>query len=295
MQQIRARFQPTLSQHPPIPLHLPNHYANTRLPAIASLPIVSIMTPSLNQGQFLERTIQSVLTQNYPKLEYIIQDGLSTDSTDDILEKYHSVLMRVDSGKDSGQAQAINRGFRQTNGDILAWLNADDLLLPGTIPFLVKFFIAHPEIDVVYGYRICIDEQDREIGRWIVAPSAESVLPWANYIPQETLFWRRRIWEKVGRYVDESYQFAMDWDLLLRFYKAGATFARIPMFLGAFRVHTKQKTKAWDAIGQEERKRLHQQYHGRPVEWLEVRYHVKRYLTRTAWLYLLFYLGLLPH
>lgn len=290
---IRSRFQPSLSQYPPIPLKIPEYYHRNTLPQNESLPAVSIVTPSLNQAQFLEGTIKSVIGQNYPKLEYIIRDGGSMDGTQKILERYQSVLRHFESSPDKGQAHAINLGFRHASGDIMAWINSDDLLLPGTIPYVVNFFLEHPEIDVVYGYRICIDDHDYEIGRWILPPHDDTILPWANYVPQETLFWRRRIWEKAGGYVDESFQFAMDWELLLRFHNVGATFARLPRFLGAFRVHAAQKTTAWEKIGRQEAARLHTLCHGRTVEWLEVRYHVRQYLMRTAWLMLRYRLGLL--
>lgn len=290
VRRIRSRFQPSFCQYAPRPLQLPASYSTPiALPSLDCLPVVSIVTPSLNQAAFLERTMQSVLRQNYPKLEYIIMDGASKDGTDRILTCYTDQVTYLDSRKDGGQAHALNRGFQYTTGEIMAWLNADDLLLPGAIACIVQFFLDHPEVDVVYGYRICIDEEDREIGHWILPPHDSTILPWANYIPQETLFWRRRLWEQVGASVDESYQFALDWELLLRFQKSNANFACIPRFLGAFRVHPAQKTTKLADIGQQEAARLHASAHGRPVEWLEVRYHVRKYLMHTAWRYLLLY------
>lgn len=289
--QVRRQFQPSLCQHPPIPLTIPDSYTHQpSFPSLDTLPVVSVVTPSLNQASFLEDTITSVIGQQYPKLEYIIRDGASTDGTNRILETYRSQLRHVESQPDRGQAHALNSGFRHARGDIMAWLNADDMFLPGAIPYVVNFFLEHPEVDVVYGHRICVDEKNREVGRWILPAHDDAILPWANYIPQETVFWRRSIWEKAGGYLDESYQFALDWDLFLRFQTAGATFVRLPRFLGAFRVHSTQKTNVLEHIGQDEAQRLHTQYHGRPVEWLEIRYHVRKYLARTAWLYVLNYL-----
>ena len=292
VQHIRARFQPTLAQHRPRPLRLPKPAA---LASSENLPVVSIVTPSFNHGQFLERTIQSVLGQRYPKLEYIIMDGASQDGTDRILGQYADDVTWIESRKDTGQANAINQGFRHATGEIMAWLNSDDLLLPGAISTVVNFLQHHPEVDVVYGLRISIDPQDREIGRWILPPHDETILPWANYVPQETLFWRRRIWERVGGYLDESYHFDLDWELLFRFQQAGARFTRLPRFLGAFRVHSRQKTAVLEAIGKQEMARLHAQSHGEPVEWLDIRYHVRHYLTRCVWRYLLYYLRLLRY
>jgi len=131
------------------------------------------------------------------------------------------------------------------------------LLLPGAIEYVAHFFETHPEVDVVYGHRIVIDAEGNEIGRWILPPHDNEVLSWADYVPQETMFWRRRIWERVGARIDESFQFALDWDLLVRFRNAGARFARLPRFLGAFRVHRDQKTtKKLGTVGAAEMDRI---------------------------------------
>jgi hypothetical protein len=126
----------------------------------------------------------------------------------------------------------------------MAWLNSDDILLPGALAYVADYFVRHPEIDVVYGHRICIDEDDREIGRWVLPAHDDDVLSWADYVPQETLFWRRSIWEKAGGSIDESFRFAMDWDLLVRLRGAGARMACLPRFIGGFRIHAQQKTSA---------------------------------------------------
>lgn len=205
---------------------------------------ISIVTPSFNQGMFIEKTIKSILDQEYLNLEYIIQDAGSTDETLDILKRYDSKLSDWTSAPDSGQSQAINLGFSKTTGDIMCWLNSDDILLPGALDCVINYFNQHPEVDVVYGNRLLIDENDMEIGSWILPGHDANVLTWVDYIPQETLFWRRNIWDKVGGYIDESFSFAMDWDLLIRFRDAGACFAHIPFFLGGFRVHKNQKTSS---------------------------------------------------
>ena len=281
-------------QYPPKPIRIPDSYHKVPLFDFAPLPLVSIVTPSFNHAQFLERTMQSVLQQNYPNLEYIVQDGGSTDGSDRILEKYRTKLRFAESRPDRGQAHAINLGFQHARGAIMAWLNSDDMLLPGAISYVVKFFLTNPEVDVVYGHRINIDENDQEIGRWIMPSHDDELLRWADYIPQETLFWRRQIWEKVGARLDESFQFALDWDLLLRFQDAGASFVRLPRFLGAFRVHAAQKTQAnIDGIGQIEMNRLRLRNHGRSVSWLEVKRHTKTYLFRSTILRRLYRLGLL--
>jgi glycosyltransferase involved in cell wall biosynthesis len=281
-------------QYPPKPMQIPDHYHDALAFDPASRPLVSIVTPSFNHAQFLERTMRSVLQQNYPSLEYVVQDGGSTDGTKQILEKYRVKLKSGESRPDSGQANAINLGFQHASGEIMAWLNSDDLLLPGTVAYVARYFLEHPDVDVVYGHRINIDENDQEIGRWIMPSHDDELLRWADYIPQETLFWRRRVWEKVGGSLDESFQFALDWDLLLRFQDAGANFARLPRFLGAFRIHAAQKTQAaMDGTGQEEMNRLRLRNHGRGVTWFEVKRHTKSYLFRSTMLRRLHRVGLL--
>lgn len=265
-------------QHLPIPLKIPENYYKSTVSPQTSLPVVSIVTPSFNHGKFLDRTIKSVLEQNYPQLEYIVQDGGSTDASTEILEKYRSQITSIESATDRGQSHALNLGFNRSTGEIMAYLNSDDLLLPGTIAYVVNFFHKNPQIDVVYGHRIIIDTNDNEVGRWVLPPYNEKVIAWADYIPQETLFWRRRIWDKVGGYIDESYQYAMDWELLLRFRQAGAKFERLPRFLGAFRFHSKQKTFAMEHIGIEETNRLREQYLGTVKTQAEVDENIRFYL-----------------
>ena len=283
-------------QYSPKPIQIPDYYQKAPFFDLAPPPFVSIVTPSFNHAQFLERTMQSVLQQNYSNLEYIVQDGGSTDGTDRILEKYRTKLKSAESRPDRGQAHALNLGFQHASGEIMAWLNSDDLLLPAAISYVVAFFLAHPDVEVVYGHRININEHDQEIGRWIMPSHDDELLRWADYIPQETLFWRRRIWEKVGASVDESFQFAVDWDLLLRFQNAGAKFARLPRFLGAFRVHAAQKTQAIiDGTGEAEMNRLRLRCHGRSATWFDLKRHTKSYLFHSTMLRRLYRLGLLNH
>jgi GT2 family glycosyltransferase len=251
-----------LNQYAPVPLrHIPTY---TSLTAQANLPTISIVTPSFRQGNFIERTLLSVLNQNYSKLEYHVQDGGSPDQTTTILKRYEEQLSSWSAKKDSGQSQAINHGFANTSGEIMALLNSDDLLLPNALAIVADYFNRHPDVDVVYGNRLLIDEYDMEIGRWIMPGHDSDVLSWVDYVPQETMFWRRRIWDKIGGQVDESFRFAMDWDLLVRFRDAGAKFAHIPRFLGAFRIHAHQKTSAAiNEIGHKEMNRIRERLHGK--------------------------------
>ena len=268
-----------LYQYSPRPVRIPPAY---RKPMTLSVtPKVSIITPSFRQASFIARTIDSVLDQKYPNLEYFVQDGGSTDGTVELLEKYSDRLSGWVSKPDDGQSQAINLGFARTTGDIMGWINSDDLLLPGALHCVVEYFNRHPDIDVIYGDRLLIDEKDDEIGRWLMPSHSDAVLSWADYVPQETMFWRRRIWDKAGGTIDESFKFAMDWDLLVRFRDVGARFAHIRRFLGAFRVHEQQKTSAViNDIGHREMDRIRARALGRVPDSTEIREAVRPYLVR---------------
>jgi glycosyltransferase involved in cell wall biosynthesis len=279
-------------QYSPRPVPLRGGGSGRR--AGGSLPTLCVVTPSLNQGAFVERTLRSVVEQDYPGIEYVVQDGGSSDGTLDILRAFPEKL-RYESGKDGGQANAINRGFSKTHAEVMAYLNADDLFLPGALHYVGRYFARHPEVDVVYGHRIVVDEYDQEIGRWILPPHEDEILTYADYVPQETLFWRRRAWDKVGG-LDESFHFAMDWDLILRFQKAGARFVRLPRFLGAFRVHPHQKTSAeMETRGAQEMSRLIERCHGRKLGPAEIHWKVRPYLKRHVVYDKLFKAGLLRY
>jgi FkbM family methyltransferase len=278
---VRAMLSPrlgNLNQYPPRKLSLPSR-SPVALPNVT--PSISIVTPSFRQGAFVERTLLSVLDQRYPNLEYFVQDGGSQDSTVATLQKHNARLAGWVSEQDSGQSQAINRGFAKTSGEIMAWLNSDDLLLPGALATVADYFNRHPEVDVLYGNRLLIDEDGMEIGRWLMPGHNNSVLSWVDYVPQETLFWRRRIWNRVGGQVDESFRFAMDWDLLVRFRDAGAKFAHIPKFMGAFRIHEQQKTSAnINDIGHQEMDRIRVRLLGRLPDRKEIRNAAMPYMLR---------------
>ena len=268
---VTHALQPRLGlffMYPARPLETPPHYRSEQPPGPA--PTFAIVTPSFNQAGFLERTLRSVLDQNYAPLQYVVQDGGSWDQSAEILKRYRDRLTHAESRKDRGQAHAINLGFRHTTGEIMAYLNSDDLLLPGTLAYVARYFVQHPEVDAVYGHRVIIDEHDQEVGRWVLPPHEDRAIIWSDYVPQETLFWRRRIWEKAGAAMDESFQFALDWDLLIRFRRVGARFKRLPRFLGAFRVHHQQKTSFTIAsVGARETERIMLELHGRPVTYEE--------------------------
>jgi glycosyltransferase involved in cell wall biosynthesis len=244
-------------------------------------PVISIVTPSLNQVEFVDQTIRSVLTQRYPRLEYIVQDGGSTDGTLKVLDAYRASLHHCEVGADGGQAQAINLGFTHATGEVMAYLNSDDLILPGALAYVARYFQRHPEVDVVYGHRVLVDEDDKEVGRWIVPRHRDEALSWADYVPQETLYWRRRLWEENEIELNEESQFALDWDLMLQFRDAGARIVRVPRFLGAFRVHSAQKSSAdIHTAGAREMAKIRERVHGRRVTQDEIRRNIRGYMRR---------------
>lgn len=203
-------------------------------------PRITLVTPSYQQAGYLERTLQSVLGQNYPNLEYIVLDGGSDDGSVEILRRHAAHLAHWESRPDGGQAAAVRQGLARGNGEIMAWLNSDDLIFPGTLRYIADYFQSHPDVDVVFGHRIVIDPNDCETARWVLPPHDPEFLSWADFLPQECTFWRRRIYEKVGG-IDPSFRFALDWDLFVRFQRAGAKMVRLPYFMGGFRVHPDQK------------------------------------------------------
>ena len=261
--------------HSPYPLGVIRQYpprvyvASSFIPYIKTkqkeLPTICIVTPSYQQGAFLEATIRSVIDQKYPRLRYGIQDGGSTDQSIDIINKYASQLAFTESIRDAGQVDAIQRGFNKIKpgtDQIMAWLNSDDLLLPNALHYVGAYFAANPDVDVVYGHRLIINEDNFEIGRWYMPSHNCEVLKLVDYVPQETMFWRASAYKKVGG-LDSSFQFAMDWDLIIRFQKANCNIVRLPVFIGCFRHHSNQKTiTEINGIGNAEmdiiRKRLHQ-------------------------------------
>ena len=206
------------------------------------LPGIALVTPSYQQGSYLESTIKSILAQDYPKLEYAVIDGGSDDESPAIIERYRNRLAFAASEKDQGQVCAIEKGFSRISGEIMAYLNSDDLFEPGALKFVGDFFNRNPGVDAIYGHRLIIDEAGKEIGRWVSPRYNPRLLRIVDYIPQETLFWRRSIYDRVGG-LDRNWSFALDWDLLLRFASVGARIVRVPYFLGRFRVHSSQKSE----------------------------------------------------
>jgi glycosyltransferase involved in cell wall biosynthesis/SAM-dependent methyltransferase len=209
-------------------------------------PRISIVTPSYNQGKFIGRTVRSVLLQRYPNLDYILMDGGSSDDTVSRLAPYRDQFSYFVSAPDGGQADAIAKGFARSSGEIMAYLNSDDLLAPDALHFVANYFASHPNVDFIYSHRCTVDENDRVMWYWVLPPHSSSLMKRWDFIPQETCFWRRSLFEKAGN-IDPSYQFAMDYDLFVRFMNLGRV-RRVNRFLGAFRQHGESKTTQYLGI-----------------------------------------------
>jgi len=227
------------------------------MPSGRQWPKISIVTISYNQGQFIEATLRSVLMQNYPNLEYIVVDGGSTDSTKIILDRYQDELSICISESDNGQSHAINKGFSHATGEILAWLNSDDQYLPGTLRSVALAFDEHQTDLVIGGCQRIKDHSRLRLGRihhCILPFDCVINLPFegiqdfqgswqkADFFFQPEVFWKKKVWDAVGGRVDESLNFAMDYELWLRLAKAGAKALHIHETLATFRVHESQKT-----------------------------------------------------
>lgn len=216
--------------------HLPD-----TMPNGSNWPRISIVTPSLNQGQYIEETIRSVILQGYPNLEYVIIDGGSSDKSVDIIKKYENWITYWISEKDQGQTQAINKGFRRINGEIVAWLNSDDFYSAEAFLKVAIKFMNFSDVDMIYGDMLEIFE---ETGRTrLIKGHAFSIIDQirSKFIMQPTCFWRSNLFSKIG-YLDETYQYVFDLEYFIR---AGfrVRIRYLPVLLSFFRIHSGAKTR----------------------------------------------------
>jgi glycosyltransferase involved in cell wall biosynthesis len=225
---------------------------------------VSIVTPCLNHAEFIESTIQSVLSQSYPSIEYWVMDGGSNDGTLDIIKGYGNRLQWV-SEPDTGQANAINKGLERTTGQILAYLNSDDLLAPDAIQQIVSFFTANPQAQLVYGDTLAIDEKGHPHGlRANIRPcDFNYLLNKGDAIVQPAAFWRRELWQELGMF-DESYRYVFDYEYWLRAAQKH-TLYYIPYTLAHERIHAAAKTSTGGLGRIHELERVGNQYGGNGI------------------------------
>jgi len=205
-------------------------------------PRISIVTPSYNQAAYLETTFQSVLSQDYPALEYLLVDGESDDGSLEIIRKYAQHFAWWVTEKDQGQADAINKGLRKSTGEIVAWLNSDDIYLPGTLRKVVAFFEEHPQVGLVYGDMQAVDSEGTQINTLRYPAYTMADLMTFHIIGQPAVFFRRSVMEQAGL-LDLSYHYLLDHQLWIRM--AGKTaIAHIPDVLAAARYHAEAKNLA---------------------------------------------------
>ncbi|MBW7944019.1 glycosyltransferase [Patescibacteria group bacterium] len=224
--------------------------------ARSTYPKISIVTPSYNQGQFLEQTIRSILDQGYPNLEYIIIDGGSTDDSKKIIKKYAPQLKYWVSERDQGQADAINKGFSHATGEIMGWLNSDDILMPGSLHLIAKIFGELPQVDWISSTTQTITQHGHvhHLGLRPVFFQKLIAAGWYHglglgFLMQEGTFWRRSLWEKIGAKVNQLH-YGMDFELWKRFAEHTAPLA-VHVPLAAFRLNPQRKSKAIQQYYQE--------------------------------------------
>lgn len=222
---------------------------------------ITVVTPSYNQGQFIESTILSVIEQNYPNLEYFICDGGSNDQTVDIIKKYENKIDWWCSEKDKGQTDAINKGMRRATGDIVCWINSDDVLLPGALFQVAEFYKNHPECEFANGITLEIDKKG-VIQKFTYILMSKFFMRHGCYnISQQGMFWKRSLFDKIG-YLDETFHAMMDAEFLIRVYEANLKVMLINKPLGAIRVYAETKTSMGWEIWTNDEETIRKRYNG---------------------------------
>jgi len=237
-----------------------------------SVPTLTVITPSYNQARFIRRTIDSVLSQNVPGLQYLVFDGGSTDGTPDILREYAAALAAVVE-KDAGQADAVNKGLRSAGGDVIGWLNSDDVYYPGACARVLELFAIRPEVDVVYGEADHIDEDDRVIEPYYTEPFNYERLKDVCFLCQPAVFFRRSVVDRYGE-LQTGLRYCMDYEYWLRILAD-----RPPWFLKAklagSRLHADTKTLgSKEAVHREILEMLAGKFGTPPARWVHNLAHV---------------------
>ncbi|MGH2506214.1 MAG: glycosyltransferase family 2 protein [Ktedonobacteraceae bacterium] len=208
-------------------------------------PRISIVTPSYNQGQFIEETIRSVLLQGYPNLEYIIVDGGSTDSSVGIIKKYSDYLHHWVNERDSGHGNALNKGFERSTGEIMCWLNSDDMYLPWTFRIVADIFTSYPQVNWITGLNAWwSDHGVLTAARRAPKNIYDYLLGNYAWIQQESVFWRRSLWERAGGHINENYRLMIDGELWSRFFLQDSLFI-VDCILSGYRVHSTNRAQKY--------------------------------------------------
>ena len=223
-------------------------------------PLVSIITPCFNSEKFIEKTILSVLCQTYKNIEYIIVDGNSTDRTHQIIQNYKNKLSHVIIEEDEGMYSALNKGIKIASGEIIAYINSDDLYFHNTVERIVNFFNLEPNISMVYGDLKVIDENDKILYNWFYPKFRFNLFVSNNHctIGQVTSFWRSNVHEEVG-FFDSSYKLAGDFEFYARVGEK-LKINKINHFLGYYRIHQDSLTNNWEEINLQEIQNIHERY-----------------------------------
>lgn len=239
-----------------------------------SAPLISIVTPSLNQGRYLERTIRSVIAQEYPNLEYVVIDGGSTDDSASIIERYSKgrIIAMTQAGR--GVASALNQAFRKATGEIIGWINADDVYFPNTLKIVGQIFADYPQIEWLTSHSINISADDQ---LFILQPARKTFAQWSQLAhrsppPQHCTFWRRSLWERAGSHLQEGNRF-MDCELWLRFHEHAKLYIADTLF-GAWRIHK-------DSYSMQRLRNLHQAIDNAQATYLKQ--YVKRGWRKCTW------------
>lgn len=212
-------------------------YKKENVTADVYLPKISVVTPSLNHGKYLERSIISVLNQKYANLEYILIDGRSGDNTPEIIKRYEKYFSYWISEHDTGPWEALNKGFRRASGEIVAWLNADDVFMPNAFSEFLEKYRQNRNGDIFYGDYYFIDEEDNILKRRLEIEYSHNLLLYIGcYIPTSGTFFNKTIFNE-GFYIGTGFRIAFDYEFLLRLSEAGKKFLHIKRFLSGFRRH----------------------------------------------------------
>ena len=229
--------------------------------AIDWFPRISVVTPSFNQGAYLRETLASIGDQRYPDLELIVMDGGSTDESLEVIKSYSGILTHWESGPDRGQAHAINNGFAKATGDIVCWLNSDDVFLPGALNAVAHTFNAHPDWEWLSAPSLKFGQSLHEQEGFYELPHDR--VGWLVHCPisQPSTFWRRSLYERFGG-LDESFHFALDYEYWVRFVFGGVPLRFLDRPLSAYRLHDESKTVAQAEMFKSEETKLRDKYVG---------------------------------